>query len=58
MFLFSLVKACIIDIWEDMLYYYMCDVAGFRGRIAKGCVREVSMAEVSCILIMWLRSQG
>ena len=57
--LLALVKAYIIDIWEERksrLYYYgdvECALTlqlGLMGRIVKGCVREVSLAQVNCIL--------
>ena len=53
-----------IDIWEELSYMVMLSVLnnpaltlqlgklkllGLMGRIVKGCVREVSLAQVSCI---------
>ena len=64
--LLSLVKAYFIDIWEEG-YVAMVNVLnnsvltlqlgilgkllGLMGRIVKACVREVSLAQVSCILM-------
>ena len=67
--LLALVKAYIIDIWEERKSKLYGDVEcaqqprphsptgdlgkllGLMGRIVKGCVREVSLAQVSCILM-------
>ena len=64
--LLALVKAYIIDIWEERKSKIYGDVEcaqqprphsptgkllGLMGRIVKGCVREVSLAQVSCILM-------
>ena len=63
--LLALVKAYIIDIWEERKSSYMVmlsvlnnpvltlqlgilgELLGLMGRIVKGCVREVSLAQVS-----------
>ena len=64
--LLTLVKAYIIDIWEERKSKLYGDVEcaqqprphsptgdlwGLMGRIVKGCVREVSLAQVNCILM-------
>ena len=64
--LLALVKAYIIDIWEERKSKLYGDVEcaqqpcphsptgkllWLMGRIVKGCVREVSLAQVSCILM-------
>ena len=60
--LLALVKAYVIDIWEERKSKLYGDVEcaqqprpgkllGLMGRIVKGCVREVSLAQVSCILM-------
>ena len=67
--LLALVKAYIIDIWEERKSKLYGDVecaqqprphsptgdlgeiAVVNGRMVKGCVREVSLAQVSCILM-------
>ena len=67
--LLALVKAYIIDIWEERKSKLYGDVEcaqqprphsptwdlgkllGLMGRIVKGCVRDVSLAQVSCILM-------
>ena len=67
--LLALVKAYIIDIWEERKSKYMVMLSVLNnpvltlqlgilgkllwlmGRIVKGCVREVSLAQVSCILM-------
>ena len=67
--LLALVKAYIIDVWEERKSKLYGDVSvlnnpvltfqlgilgkllGLMGRIVKGCVREVSLAQVSCILM-------
>ena len=63
-FLLALVKAYIIDLWEERKYMAMLNVPVltlqlgillgliYMGRIySKVCVREVSLAQVSCILM-------
>ena len=67
--LLALVKAYIIDIWEErkskllvmlsvlnnpaltLQLGILGKLLGLMGRIVKGCVREVSLAQVSCILM-------
>ena len=64
--LLALVKAYIIDIWEERKSKLYGDVEcaqqprphsptgkllGLMDRIVKGCVREVSLAQLSCILM-------
>ena len=56
--LLALVKAYIIDIWEVLsvlnnpaLILQPGILWGLMGRIVKGCVREVSLAQVNCILM-------
>ena len=74
--LLALVKAYIIDIWEERnmvmlsvlnnpILTLQLGILGkllwLMGRIVKGCVREVSLAQVSCILMLrqhqWVRGR-
>ena len=70
--LLALVKAYIIDIWEEQVIWAQqprphspTGILGklLMGRIVKGCVREVSLAQVSYMFMLlrrhqWVRGLG